>query len=218
MLNNAWYRKALRDLQRFLDVGSISATDRARLNWNKYVLVHLCRRHREMVKNLRMGRCDACRLVTHPDAKYCERCGSELYVSQDDIGHSIRSFWEASWSVFPLLEELYEGMGDEVLPASGVYIYYHPTEGYKIGQAENVPRRLMKHECSAPSLELLHVIETSDLDWAERFVHKKFAHRKRMSNHEYFDLTLSDMVWLFSTRVLNPPRSIGDQLSLLDLI
>ena len=109
---------------------------------------------------------------------------------------------------------------DVIFPTTGIYIYYHPYEGYKIGQAENIPRRMEKHYCSAPSAKLLHVIETSDLDWCERFIHNErhIKPTRRRSNHEYFDLDGSHLLWLFSIDELNRPKSIGDQLSLLDLL
>lgn len=109
---------------------------------------------------------------------------------------------------------------EPTFPSSGIYIYHHPYEGYKIGKAENVFRRMVKHLCSAPASELLYVIESSDINWAERFIQSRYDHRRRHANHEYFDLTLDDLAWLFSIKVLEPPRmgDLGAQLSLLDLL
>jgi hypothetical protein len=113
------------------------------------------------------------------------------------------------------IERLKEGF---IFPVTGIYIYHHPYEGYKIGKAEIVPRRIAKHTCAAPSLTLLHVIETSDLDWCERFLHERYRHCRKYPNHEYFDLAIEDLHWLFSIKVLEPPRSEATQHSLLDLL
>jgi len=107
---------------------------------------------------------------------------------------------------------------EPIFPNYGVYIYYHPYEGYKIGQAENIVRRMAKHACSAPSSELLHVIETPDMDWCEGFLHNKFQRQRKFANHEYFDLSYRDLHWLFSIAFLERPKSIANQLSLLDLL
>lgn len=103
-------------------------------------------------------------------------------------------------------------------PATGIYIYHHPYEGYKVGQAENVPRRMDKHWTSAPSSTLLHVIETSNLDWCERFIHKRYDRQRRHDNREYFDLNSKHLAWIFSIDELEQPKSIGDQMSLLELL
>lgn len=107
---------------------------------------------------------------------------------------------------------------DVIFPSTGIYIYFHPYEGYKIGQAENISRRMDKHWCSAPAAKLLHVIETNDLDWCEKFIHDRFYRWRRHSNHEYFDLTSEHLAWLFGIEVLNKPKTLVDQHSLLDLL
>lgn len=134
--------------------------------------------------------------------------------------HEIQSARPFGYSDELLALELAEWIkGNEpVFPNYGIYVYYHPYEGYKIGQAENVMRRMSKHECSAPSSELLHVIETSDLDWCEGFLHGKFQRQRKFANHEYFDLSRYDLHWLFSIKVLERPKSIANQMSLLDLL
>lgn len=126
-------------------------------------------------------------------------------------------FSSQGWRVAELLADWVRN-NEPIFANFGIYIYYHPYEGYKIGKAENVIRRMVKHECSAPSLELLHVIETSDLDWCERFLHQRYARQRIYSNHEYFNLHYFDLHWLLSVKVLDPPRTEAQQHSLLDLL
>jgi len=175
--------------------------------------------------------CEQCRYVTrHPD-KYCSRCGAWLEEIKNRKSNALIKILRGDNSGWldlgmqvpdidrsPLSEQEKMDREDFIFPSTGIYIYFHPHEGYKIGQAENVLRRMEKHLCSAPSSELLHVIETSDLNWCERFLHNKFRHRRIHDNHEYFWLTIDDLDWLFSIKVLEPPRNIDAQMSLLDLL
>lgn len=134
-----------------------------------------------------------------------------VLVGEDAYNSEYPEFTRVSWIQKKDTEEV-------AFPSTGIYIYYHPYEGYKIGLAENVPRRIDQHRCAAPSLEVLHVIETANLDWCERFIHGKFARWRKQRNHEYFDLHWIHLSWLFGIDVLNPPKSMGDQLSLLELL
>lgn len=165
--------------------------------------------------------CDQCGHVTKYRDKYCGDCGHfvepEKTARIGAIINSLRSISPDTEHVRPTPEQRRE-MDNYVFPVMGIYIYHHPYEGYKIGQAENISRRMGKHLCSAPSSELLHVIETSDLDWCERFLHNKFRQQRIRANHEYFDLSRDDLDWLFSIKVLEPPRTLDAQLSLLDLL
>lgn len=184
--------------------------------WGSHAVSHIMERM-WAIQEICLSRCNRCSSIAPLDAKYCPQCGNYMLDTKLEMYSEWRALATSS------LDEYVKGEGgevptEEVFPTHGVYIYYHSIEGYKIGQAENVPRRLLKHECSAPSLELLHVIETSDLDWAEKFIHNKYARRRRASNHEYFDLTFGDLAWLFSVRVLEPPRTHDAQMSLLDLL
>lgn len=152
-------------------------------------------------------------------ANYCPYCGNDIRAIIEERTERLKKATEELLSLPPTLTpEEQERKWGYVFPSSGIYIYYHPHEKYKIGKAENVIRRMAKHECSAPSAELLHVIETSDLDWCERFLHERFRHRRIHPNHEYFDLDGNDIRWLFSIKVLDPPRSEAAQLNLLDLL
>ena len=177
--------------------------------WGVRALRHVFDRV-QLIRLLRDCDCISCgSLLVRLDSSFCHQCGAVIPEWHKDF--ILRGF-EIITNPTRMAQE-------DVLPSYGVYIYYHDTEGYKIGQAENIPRRMLKHECSAPSLEVLHVIETSNLIWAEKFVHRKFALRRRVSNHEYFDLTYSDLAWIFSTKILNPPPKIAaDQLNMLDLL
>lgn len=113
-------------------------------------------------------------------------------------------------------KELLKSIKDYVPPMTGIYIYFHAAEKYKIGKAENISRRIAQHMTTAPSLRLIHVIETTNLDWCEGFLHRKFAH-KRLKG-EYFDLGIDDLMWLCSLKVMPKPSSISAQLSLLDFL
>jgi len=181
--------------------------------WNAQAIRHMVERLWSVIE-ISLCRCTDCGSVMALNAKYCPQCGQCVSSKKAAVFDGLATAAKQAFLEF-------DGIDDEtetVFPSGGIYIYFHSTEGYKIGQAENVPRRMLKHQCSAPSLDLLHVIETSDLDWTERFIHKRYAHRRRHTNHEYFDLTYSDLSWLFSVKVLEPPRSHDAQMSLLDLL
>lgn len=168
--------------------------------------------------------CSNCGKVPDSEDTYCSGCGN--YVADNILSGmttAVNNIIEACNSPFGLnfllTEEQVKLKEEYVPPSCGVYIYYHPYEQYKIGKGEKIlTRRLPTHRCSAPSLELLHVIETADQDWLEVFLHKKFQHRRIRPNHEYFALTEGDLDWLFRIRVLDPPRSIAEQMTLLELL
>ncbi len=222
--NSLAYLKSLTEILRWSDgLSSLQLArdvqSRAKI-WGSAAALHIY--DRVGVEILRYAtRCDNCLVPTPPwpPANFCPGCGR--MIPEGEQQRRIDD-WIAAAKASGVEDESDEVPRDtdDLFPAYGIYIYYHSIEGYKIGKAENVMRRLLKHECSAPSLELLHVIESSDLGWAERFIHTRFAGRRRVSNHEYFDLTYSDLVWLFGTKVLDPPR-MGDtdaQRSFLDLL
>lgn len=159
--------------------------------------------------------------------QFCSNCGHDMRGDQQErrretvgylVPEALQVYDDLTDGDPEKAKEILDQKIEDAFPAYGIYIYHHPHEGYKIGKAENVTRRMAKHLCSAPSSVLLHVIETSDLDWCERFLHDRFRHRRIYSNHEYFNLTLEDILWLFSIRVLEPPRSEATQHSLLDLL
>ncbi len=180
-------------------------------DWYESAALHMIGRMYDVIR-IDLCRCPHCDAISSITARYCSQCAWDMSEQKTQFLGELRQQVEQVVDGLPNNERI------DVLPSCGVYVYYHPTEEYKIGQAENIPRRMLKHECSAPSLELLHVIETSDLDWTERFIHKRYAHRRRASNHEYFDLTYGDLAWLFSVKVLNPPTTLDAQMSLLDLL
>lgn len=86
-----------------------------------------------------------------------------------------------------------------ILPHSGIYI----------------SNRFRKHLCTAPAAKMLHVIETNDIDWCEKLIHRRFNYCRRVSNHEHFDLDRYDLALLFSCdRVDNPDITSVYQLAL----
>lgn len=169
------------------------------------------------------GECPNCHAPSAPDAQYCFGCGDFIAGIRIDRHRE----WEEEKSRWGWIEE-YTSTDDYksiqaiketyVFPNSGIYILYHEHEGYKIGQAEDIRKRVDTLRCAAPSLQLLHVIETLDMDWCERFLHDRFRHRRKRRSREYFQLTDQDLMWLFEVFVLEPPRSIADQLSLMELL
>lgn len=160
--------------------------------------------------------CPDCGVTSPLRANYCIGCGCDVGGAKKiKLAEVLQDIQSLSGG---LSDEQKKQKFEHVFPSMGIYIYYHPYEKYKIGQAEIVARRISKHECAAPSLVLLHVIETSDLNWCERFLHNKFRHCRIHANHEYFNLDEDDLDWLFSIKVLEPPRTLDAQLSLLDLL
>jgi len=164
--------------------------------------------------------CHACNLVQNANNKYCPDCGrfvvEDISEGLERYSKELRTWKEILLSKAksaPSIPAKY------VFPISGVYIYFHPYERYKIGKGEKITqRRIPTHQTTGPSLELLHVIETSDIDWCEHFLHNRFRHRRIWPNREYFDLTKVDLEWLFRIKVLEPPRSEIAQLRLLELL
>lgn len=185
------------------------------MGYNKYARNHLIELAVENVRRAALT-CQRCECVAPPGSSYCPMCGFDLIPHRDECIEAINALSQKLEGMPTLSNGMTEG---HVFPTSGIYIYYHPYEKYKIGKGEKiVQRRIPTHQTSAPSLELLHVIETSDLDWCEKFLHERFRHRRIWSNHEYFDLAPEDLLWLFAIKVLEPPRNEVTQHSLLDLL
>lgn len=193
------------------------------MTFNPYADQHLCVITKAMVDRIK-GECSNCGAPAGIDAQYCFGCGHFVVDERNDLQRTWDDYWtwfqehNKDWlkSEEMLAAEAFRA--SFVFPNTGVYVLYHKEEGYKIGLAEDVRERVRTLRCAAPSLELLHVVETSDLDWCEHFLHSRYAHRRRRKNREYFNLAKDDLEWLFSIYVLEPPRSIAQQLSLLDLL
>lgn len=66
---------------------------------------------------------------------------------------------------------------------------------YKIGLSKNVDKRITKIAPKMPfEVELVHTIETDDMEKAERFLHEKFADKR--TKGEWFELDEADMAWI----------------------
>lgn len=171
----------------------------------------------------RRGECGNCGAVSERGAKYCFGCGDDDIAGQHERRAALSRASYDAWVLQAQKTDWYKPpppLSDfpNILPNAGIYVLYHKFEGYKIGQAEDVRRRVETLKCSAPSLQLLHVVETSDMDWCERFLHGRFRHRRKARNREYFRLTTDDLEWLFEINVLEPPKSEFEQLTLLELL
>jgi hypothetical protein len=78
-----------------------------------------------------------------------------------------------------------------------VYLVGSPDGYCKIGRAKEIHARIAAINLQLPfRVELIHSIETSDMVWAERWLHKKYAHCRM--NGEWFLLTAEDINWIKS--------------------
>lgn len=75
---------------------------------------------------------------------------------------------------------------------------------YKIGKAKDVPSRLRSFLQLPFKTRLIHAIPTSDMVWAENYLHRAFAHCRL--NGEWFDLAPHDVDWICGLTALNPDR------------
>lgn len=75
---------------------------------------------------------------------------------------------------------------------------------YKIGKSKDVPSRLRSFLQLPFKTRLIHTIPTSDMVWAENYLHRVFAHCRL--NGEWFDLTPADIDWICGLTALNPDR------------
>jgi hypothetical protein len=75
---------------------------------------------------------------------------------------------------------------------------------YKIGKSKDVPSRLRALLQLPFKTKLIHTIPTSDMVWAENYLHRAFAHRRL--NGEWFDLAPHDVDWICGLTALNPDR------------
>lgn len=182
---------------------------------NSRAAIHLDNLHRQSLHDLCVI-CRQCMSVQEHRNIYCSKCGRWVI---DDILNGLREYTYHLAKWIEMLESKAATTPPQIeqpFPIDGVYIYFHPYERYKIGKAVNVLNRMEDHRTSARSLELLHVIKTSDRNWCEGFLQSKYK-RKRIGG-EYFDLGMEDLMWLFAVDVLEPPRGIAAQLRLLDLL
>ena len=89
-------------------------------------------------------------------------------------------------------------------PTEPGYVYL--VEGrdcYKIGMSTNVPSRVSAFGLQLPfRTKLIHSIPTSDMKWAESYLHHTFAHCRL--NGEWFNLTSDDVAWICALVELEP--------------
>jgi hypothetical protein len=75
---------------------------------------------------------------------------------------------------------------------------------YKIGKTKDIPSRLRSFLQLPFRTRLVHAIPTSDMVWAENYLHRVFAHCRL--NGEWFDLAPADVDWICGLTALNPDR------------
>jgi hypothetical protein len=75
---------------------------------------------------------------------------------------------------------------------------------YKIGKTKDIPSRLRSFLQLPFRTRLIHAIPTSDMVWAENYLHRVFAHCRL--NGEWFDLAPADVDWICGLTALNPDR------------
>lgn len=83
--------------------------------------------------------------------------------------------------------------------AGYIYLFESYDGFYKIGQAKNPSMRIK--EITMPYRpKLIHKMPVSDMDWAEKYLHNKFAHRR--VDGEWFNLSSQDVFWIMSRKTL----------------
>jgi len=85
------------------------------------------------------------------------------------------------------------------------YIYLVGGNGvYKIGKSRDIPSRMRSFLQLPFKTRLIHSIPTSDMVWAENYLHRAFAHCRM--NGEWFDLEPHEVDWICGLTTLNPDR------------
>ena len=82
-----------------------------------------------------------------------------------------------------------------------VYLIKSYDDFYKIGQAIN-PRQRMNGFQMPYKPKLIHTIPVTDMDWSERYLHRKFAHKR--VDGEWFALDSHDVNYIKGLRSLEP--------------
>jgi len=75
------------------------------------------------------------------------------------------------------------------------YVYLIKSGKYhKIGFTRRNPRTRLKEITTPEGVSLVHVIETSDPEGLEQFLHKEFADKR--AEREWFNLNKEDVKWI----------------------
>lgn len=91
------------------------------------------------------------------------------------------------------------------------WVYVAALEGgYKIGRSRKPETRMRRVaiEYVCPTVQLLHVIASTDARWAERTLHQRYA-AKRVGR-EIFALEDEDLDWIRRIGRLDPPGAPGE--------
>lgn len=82
-----------------------------------------------------------------------------------------------------------------------VYLMKSYDDFYKIGQAISPRQRLLTIQLPYKP-KLIHSIPVSDMDWAEKYLHRKFAEKR--ADGEWFVLDSRDVAYIKSLTSLEP--------------
>lgn len=134
--------------------------------------------------------CTSCGIKISEGGVFCKKCSMKkawvrgTYNNRPPIKRRIQ---QNSGSVPPLK------IGLDPLSCLGfVYILKADNGIYKIGRTKNLNNRISSINGILPyDTELIHAIETEDYKEAERYFHRKFAHR--CIRGEWFQLTEKDV-------------------------
>ena len=166
--------------------------------------------------------CEKCRKHFMPDYEfaYCGHCGHYMLPGREARSEEMKAHIEYVAEKYIkqfMTEDERINQNQFVFPNTGIYIMFN-GEHYKIGKSEDVRQRFQTFSCAELLIELLHVIETSDLTWCERFLHQRYRAKRIRMDREWFTLDQIDLEWLFNQKVIEPPKTIQSQMALLDLL
>jgi hypothetical protein len=82
-----------------------------------------------------------------------------------------------------------------------VYLIKSYDDFFKIGQAINPRTRLAGFQMPYKP-KIIHTIPVTDMDWSERYLHRKFAHKR--VDGEWFVLDSKDVAYIKSLTSLEP--------------
>ena len=75
------------------------------------------------------------------------------------------------------------------------YVYLIKSGDYhKIGLTRRNPRTRLKELTTPEGVSLVHVIETTDPEGCEKFLHEEFKHQR--AEREWFKLDKEDVEWI----------------------
>jgi len=172
--------------------------------------------------------CRDCNRLVPVESRFCPYCGERLDINGRGRAYTYDSDWiDRVVSGLDDAEKYAREYGQFIFPKEGIYIIYckdsfDPVSSphcYKIGLSDNIQRRINNLSTGNPyNLELVHVIQTDDINWAEGFIHDRLAKHRITADREWFRLGLEELKWLFYIPRLDRPKSFVNQQAILDLL